>query len=67
MQKVHAAANPQPSEGLKLRVTPCMHTGIRDFKPEIRTINEEEEEGFITKRQGSENSLEALIDAAGEK
>ena len=44
MQKVQAAANPQPNDGLKLRMTACMHTGIRDFKPEIRTINEEEED-----------------------
>lgn len=41
-----------------------MGTGLRDFKPEIRTINEEEEEGFMTRRKSSENSATALIEAA---
>lgn len=44
-----------------------MHSGFRDIKPEIRTINEEEEEGFMTKRQSSENSADDLIEALGDQ
>lgn len=40
---------PQPKDGLMLRVTPCEQSwsASKDFKFPIKTINEEEDEGFI--------------------
>lgn len=60
MQKVNAVTIPQPKDGLKLRVTPCEQSASasKDFKLTIKTINEEEEEGFTSRRRSTPDSVE---------